>query len=77
MKLLSNYDLLVQYQIIAQLNFIINNEKFDLKGKFVRKKTKVECKQFIYGIQFLELSKQDEYRLGKVITEIQLEKKKI
>ena len=52
MKLLSNYDLLVQYQIIAQLNFIINNEKFDLKGKFVREETKVECKQFIYGIQF-------------------------
>lgn len=77
MKLLTNYDLPVHYHIIGQLIFTLKDEKFDLLGEFVRKESKVECKEFIYGIRFLNLKKEDEHRLGKVINEIELEKKKI
>jgi c-di-GMP-binding flagellar brake protein YcgR len=77
MKLLTSYDLPVHYHIVGQLIFKLKDEEFNLMGEFVRKESKVESTQFIYGIKFINLNKQDEHRLGKVINEIELEKRKI
>jgi hypothetical protein len=74
-KLITSYDLPVHYHIVGQVTFHLKDEKFDLIGEFVRKESKVECKQFIYGIKFKDLSKHDENRLGRIINEIEVEKK--
>lgn len=73
-KFITKIDLPIQYHILAEISFQLKDEKFDLIGEFIRKESIIEHKEFIYGIQFKYLSKQDENRLGKIINQIELEK---
>lgn len=77
MKVISDDDLPIQYGIEAMASFIIHEEQFNIKCILNRKEVNFNQPKIIYGIKFVDLNKSIESRLGKIINELQIEKRNI
>lgn len=77
MKFICDFDLPIRNNIILNLEFILGSETFFINGKLLRKEGHQNNKYIIYGVKFSKLTYSDEKRLMKVISQLELHKKKM
>ena len=77
MRISTEYDLPVQYHIVSIISFEINDERFYLQCEFQRKEAKKENENIVYGVRFINVDKNIESKLGKIIHQLEVQKHKI
>jgi c-di-GMP-binding flagellar brake protein YcgR len=75
--IISYYDLPLKKTVYVRVQFFLNDEEFILNGRVVRKSERINRSSYLYGIQFLDLSKYDENRLMKEIVALENRRRKM
>jgi c-di-GMP-binding flagellar brake protein YcgR len=75
--ILIDYDFPLREKVYVKVHFYLDNEEFILNGRIVRKIEKLKKRAVLYGIQFVDLSANDENRLMKTIVSMENERRKI
>lgn len=73
---ISHQDFPLRQIIFVRVYFYLNDEMFSLNGRVVRKVERINKKSYFYGIQFLNLSSNEENQLIKHIAAIQKRRRK-
>jgi c-di-GMP-binding flagellar brake protein YcgR len=76
MKFSCNIDLPVKTSISINSSFNLKNEEFSLNGEIIRKEEYTKTRLFCYGVQFDELSSEDEKVLSKTLNNLIIEREK-
>ncbi len=75
LKLVCQYDIPIKQSIIIKITFSLKEQEFCLTGKIVRKENYQHNQLVSYGVQFQEMSMDEERKLTKVLNQIVVETK--
>jgi c-di-GMP-binding flagellar brake protein YcgR len=73
----SDYDFPLRQKVYVRMHFNLNDEEFSLNGRIARKIESLHKRSVFYGIQFINLSTNDENRLIKEIVAMENQRRKI
>ncbi len=75
LKFTCPYNLPVKQKIVFNITFSIKNIPFTLKAQFIRKEEYLQKDTFIYGVQFIDISKDEQKHLNLLLNKIELQRR--
>ncbi len=76
MRIGCNYDLPLKNNITIKIEFKLQSECFSLQALLTRKEKHIDNPDVIYGMQFVEMSLDDNSRLLQCLKNIEIERRK-